>query len=932
MVRISIFLSLLFFASSSIAQKTTTVTGLVRGDDGKAMPKANVTLVNLGAKDTMRAITNKDGKYNFDNVQKTKAIISVTYVGFKKFSDVYDYTDADDEKNNFDIVLTVGNFLETVTVQSSKVYIKEDTVGYRIDSTMYRKNDNVEEVLKKLPGVEVDKDGKVKAQGVEVTKVRVNGKDFFGGDVTTATRQLNADMVDRIQIIDDYGDQAAFTGVKSGDPTKTMNITLKKEKNKGIFGNVNIGGGTEQRYSNALNLNLFNNQQQLSFNGNLNNTNTNTFDFSRIPGGMGAIAGSAMRAFGGGNNNNNGIAVSKSFGFNYRDQWSKKVSVNGSYSFSNKISNTVSDIFEETPNAKSLDSTIYKKQNSNTNNTTDNHRFDFNVDINIDSFNYVRFSPGLTFRKVNDQFNSAANRFFSDGQILTVANNGDVNNSTTPNYNGSLIFNHRFHKKGRSLSVNLNGTNNFTNGTDAINNRTDFYDGGLYRNTGLIQQDVIQDNNNYNYGVTASFNEKLTKTKGLEFNYSYNKRFIENDKETFSTAVTPSVLVPTQTNIYNNIYTTNRLGANYRVNLKKYNYTLGLAVQPATIESNSFTGTKLVYKQNIVNYFPMLRVAYNFSKSKSLNINYDGRTNQPSFQQSQPVPDVSNPQNVVIGNPDLRPEFSNTFSSRYNNFNIISGNALFSNISFTFTKDKIVNNVIVTDKRYGLRETRYLNSDGYFTANGFYGYSKPIKNRKYVFNVGGSIFYNSYTSFLDNIKNRGKNFIISQRFSMDYKIKNWMETSAGAVFSLNENKNSLAASQANSIKTWALTQSTRFFFKHDFNFSYDLSKSLNYGYTNNVVANPLVINATLEKMFLKSKNASFKLQAFDLLNENINLSRNVNSGNSTITDTRTNRVQRYFLFSFVFRFNKFAGTSKMGPGMMNTPPPPPGMGGGRMGF
>jgi Outer membrane protein beta-barrel family len=357
---------------------------------------------------------------------------------------------------------------------------------------------------------------------------------------------------------------------------------------------------------------------------------------------------------------------------------------------------------------------------------------------------------------------------------------------------------------------------------------------------------------------------------------------------------------------------------------------VGLAVQPATIESNSFTGTKLVFKQNIVNYFPMLRIAYNFSKSKSLNLNYDGRTNQPSFQQSQPVPDVSNPQNIIIGNPDLRPEFSNTFSTRYQNFNLISGNTLFSNLSFTFTKDKIVNNVI--NKLYGAREVRYLNSDGFFNLNTFYGYSKPIQNRKYVFNVGGTINYNSYTSFLDNTKNKGKNYIITQRFSMDYRLKNWMETSGGAVFSFNETKNSLASSPANSIKAWSLTHSSRFFFKHDFNFSYDLSQALNYGYTSNVVANPLIANATLEKMFLKSKNASFKLQGFDLFNQNTNINRSVSQVNASITDTRTNRVQRFFMLSFIYRFNKFVG-AKAGPGMSNTPPPPPGMGGGmRMGF
>ena len=617
--------------------------------------------------------------------------------------------------------------------------------------------------------------------------------------------------------------------------------------------------------------------------------------------------------------------------------------MNGSYSFSTKKNDVVNDIFQEFPNARTADSTQFTKQFSTTNNNTDNHRFDFNIEYNIDSFNYVKFSPGVTFRKVNDVYGSIANSFYGNNQTINFSNNNDVNNSQTPNYNGSLLFNHRFHKKGRTLSVNLNGANNFTKGLDKINNTIDYYKLGSYLSTGNTLQDVLQDNNNYNYGLTASFNEQLSKKRGLEFNYSYNKRFVENDKETFNTAVTPNVLVPSQTNIYDNIYTTNRMGVNFRTTLKKYNYAIGLAVQPATIESNSFTGTKLVFKQNIVNYFPMLRLAYNFSKSKSLSVNYNGNTNQPSFQQSQPVPDVSNPQNIIIGNPDLRPEFSNTLSARYNNFNLISGDVFFGNMSFIYTKDKIANNVVnrlvpvnplnPLSNKFLIRETRYLNTDGFYNLNSFYAISKPLQNRKYVFNIGGMLNYSSFNSFLDNIKNKGQNWIVTQRFSIDYKIKKWLETSGGANFTLNESKNSLLTSSNNSIKSWSLTHSSRMFFKHDFNFSYDLTKSLNYGYTANVVTNPFIINATLEKMFLKSKNASVKLQAFDLLNENASVNRSVNSANATITDTRTNRIQRFFLLSLVYRFNKFAG-AKAGPGMMQQP----GgmgemrMGGGRGGF
>lgn len=923
-----IFFTLIsFFLLSSVsAQKSISVKGSAKTDDGKPLTQASVSLYYVGTKDTLKTITNDKGAYSFNNVLAKKVMISISYVGYKKFIDEYDLTNVDEEFANNDVVMTRGdNMLETVTVESSKIYIKEDTVSYRVDSTMYRKNDNVEQVLKNLPGVEVDKDGKVTAQGKEVTKVKVNGKEFFGGDVKTATRQLNADMVDKIQIIDDYGDQSAFTGVKDGDPTKTLNIQLKKDRNKGIFGSVTAGYGSEKRYSNAFTFNRFNNAQQISFTGNLNNTNESLFDFSRLQGGIGAMAGSMIRSFGGAGSpfgnfgSSDGIGVTKTFGVNYRDEWSKKVSVNGSYSFSVKDNTVLNDVYQQLT-ASNNSGLLFNNQNTIDNSRNINHRSSYNVEYRIDSFNYIKFNPSVTLSKLTDDYNSNFNYFNEKGITVNSGINKDFNTSQTPNFTGSLLFNHRFHKKGRTLSVNLNSGISSTDGNDDINNTSNIFFNGnsIPRN---ILQNVEQNNNNNNYSLNASFNEQLNKKEALEFNYTFSRRFIGNDRETFDLTTGSKVFVDSLSNIFENIYTTNRFGANYRNTQKKYNYAIGLAVQPATIESNTLTGNKLQYKQNLINYFPVVRFAYNFSKSKSFNLNYNGSTNQPTFQQSQPVIDQTNVQNIVIGNPNLRPEFSNTFSTRYNNFNVISGDVVFANLTASFTKDKIVSDV--TRKGFGgIQETRYLNENGFFTINGFYSLSKPIKNRKYVFNYGGNATFNNNISYFNSEKNISKNTLLSQRFSMDYKLRKWLETSGGLNFSINESKNSLSTIVGNSIKTWRITHSSRMFFKHDFNFNYDVAKALNNGFTTSVGANPLIVNATLEKQIFKNKNGAIKLQAFDLLNENTNISRNVTA--NQITDTRTNRLQRYFMLSFVFRFNKFSGASKGGPGMA------PGMpGGGR---
>jgi hypothetical protein len=232
------FLLLISFISmqSVVAQKPIKVKGVVKTSEGKNLSGASVVLYYPGKTDSLRAVTNDKGSFTISNVVPGKVSLLVSFIGYRSFFNEYDYSKSSEDENIWDIAMTPGdNLLEGVTVQAAKIQIKEDTISYSIDSTMYRKNDNVEEVLKKLPGVEVDKTGKVTAQGKEVTRVKVNGKDFFGGDVTTATRELNADMVDKIQIVDDYGDQSAFTGVRDGEATKTLNIQLKKDKNKGYF-------------------------------------------------------------------------------------------------------------------------------------------------------------------------------------------------------------------------------------------------------------------------------------------------------------------------------------------------------------------------------------------------------------------------------------------------------------------------------------------------------------------------------------------------------------------------------------------------------------------------------------------------------------------------------------------------------------------------
>jgi hypothetical protein len=910
-----VFLLLISFISmqSVVAQKPIKVKGLVKTSEGKNLSGASVVLYYPGKKDSLRAVTNDKGSFTIPNVVPGKVSVLVSFIGYRSFFNEYDYSKSTEDENIWDITMTPGdNLLEDVTVQAAKIQIKEDTISYIIDSTMYRKNDNVEEVLKKLPGVEVDKTGKVTAQGKEVTRVKVNGKDFFGGDVTTATREINADMVDKIQIVDDYGDQSAFTGVRDGEATKTLNIQLKKDKNKGYFGNVTAGVGTEERYLAGVSLNLFNNDRQVSIIGNINNTNASNFNFGNVGGGMGtAMAAFGGRGGGGGFGNtgiNDGINVTKSLGVNFRDQWGSKVSAYGSYSFSDRRSTIIQS---QTQENFLEDGIITNVQNANNYNTNINHRFQFNIEYKIDSFNYIKFTPQVNFRQ-NDKDNVSDFSFTNASGVKT--NDGitsSVSDSKTPNISGTLLFNHRFKKRGRTFSLNLNAGNSNTSSDEDFVNLNTVY--AVPPFTDSLYQNILQDNTSDNLSIRASYIEPLSKKKSLEFNYAYSEQLSGNDRQNFLVNPYTGELTfqESLSNIFDNTYITNRFGFNYRMNEKKYNYSVGFAVQPASIETNSVTG-KFSSKQNIVNYFPVVRYSYNFSRSRSFSINYNGSTNQPSFTQLQPVTDSSNPQFVTVGNPELRPEFTNTLNLRYNNFDFISGNVFFGNIFGSFTDDKIVNNVFQTGP--GTQETRYLNANGYFTLGAFYAISRPYQNRKYVFTLGGNLAYNNNVSYIADQKNIGKNLVVGQRLAFDYRLKQWLESNLTFNFNINNNEYSLNKQLNSTTKTYTISHNSRIFFPKSFILSYDLEKVINEGFAGNVNTNPFIINATLEKQFSKKKNLSLKLQAFDMLNENIGISRTVQ--NNTVTDTRTNRLGRYFMLSAVIRLNKFVGQAPQQSGMM----------------
>jgi len=903
-----------------LAQSNYEVNGTLRDSSGLSVIAATIKL--RSAKDSLFTRTNANGAFSFKGVKSGQFTLSITSLGFQSALRKYVYNEGEGSLalGIINLKNSTKQLNEVVISGTPTVTVKEDTLEFRAADYKLKDDAQVEDLLRKLPGVEVDKDGNVKAQGKAVTRVRVNGKDFFGGDVKTATQQLPANLIDKIQLIDDYGDQANFTGVKEGDPEKILNIQIRPDKNNGYLTQGKIGQGNEGRYQGNISVNVFNKTQQISVQGNLNNTNTSLFSFSgggggaRVQLGGGGGGGNARVTVGGGNAGGDGLTRVVSLGVNYRDEWSKKLTSYGNYSYANRNNEVLRSTQQQNINATGF---LLNNQNSTSNTSTINHRFNWNLEYKIDSVNYLKVTPYFNLGQSNGT-SASTFAFLQDGtSLISNGNNGGISSSETPNFGADALFNHRFGKRGRTASVNLSlSKNNTTQENDAINQTTAF--GAAIP----VYQRQIVSNNNTNTTTRSgiSYIEPLSRTESLEFNWNFSLADYQNGRTTLGTNTPGGVLttVASQSNDYTYSFMTNRLGMNYRVTQKKYNYSLGLGVQPSLLSGTSVSN-QTSYRRTALNLIPVLRYSYNFSKTKEFNASYNGRNNEPSFNQLQPVTDVSNPQFPVVGNPNLKAEFSHNINIRYNNFNFEKGDVWFTNFSVNLTENKIVSNsVFLPGNKI---ETRYLNTNGFYSVNGFYTWSKPFAERKYTLSINGFANYSNNINFVNDQKNIGKNLIISQGANFQLNPAKWIELNPGVNYTANKNTYSISAQQNTKVSTWNLTFNGKAYIRKTWILGADFTKALNKGYTSAFSVNPFIMNTYLEKQFLKNNAASLRFQIFDVYNENTSISRSVTA--NSINDTRSNRLARYAMLTFSLKLQKFNGQQ-----MPNTGMQMPGMGGG----
>jgi outer membrane receptor protein involved in Fe transport len=737
----------------------------------------------------------------------------------------------------------------------------------------------------------------------------VNGKDYFGGDVQTATKNLPADIIDNIQIIDDYGDRANLTGVKEGEPEKIMNINIKKGKNKGLFGNGTVAGGTQERYGGNVSANYFKEERQISFLGSINNTNANLFNFNgggRGGGARGANLGGGNRGGSGGDGN----TVAKSFGFNYRDKWSEKLSSYGSYSYSGNNTSVNGSSFARDLNPLNIRTT---SRESNRTNQNDNHRLTWNLEYKINPNNYLKITPYFS-SGTSHSANEGHSNIISEktGTIFYTDNQSrQKSDSKSPSGGGDIFYNHKFNNPRRNISFNagLNYSSNNQNNY-AWNRYQDSSNINPIATDSIRNQFILTNALNTSSEIRVTYNEPIGKFTTINTSYAYNKSTTNSLRETNDiNAAGEKNKNELQSNDYDYSFVTHKFALNLNTWKTKYNFQIGMTFQPSELigkDNSRHLQTQFSHNK----FSPTARFTYNFAKNHTLTANYGTSGREPNFMQLQPVPDSSNSKNIMVGNPDLKPEFTNRFNLTYNKAGILTGESFFSNISFNQTENKIVRSTQNNVKGTG-RSTTYINTNGFYSVDGNVSYTKPFSDRKFSATIGTSGNFNNNISFTDNQKNNGQYWSLtpSARFRAD--IKDLLDISLNGSYSLSTTLTKFATStNKTEVKTTRVGLNGKNFFLKNWTVGYQATKIYYAGFTGAKVANPLLLNLYLERRFLKGNAATLRLQAFDLLNENTGIERTVNG--TTITDSQNDRLGRYFLLSFNLRLQKFKGKQPSG--------------------
>ncbi len=936
------------------AQNYNLKIKLVEKGSGAPVGYATVAVTPDGKTDVLKYTQSDDsGAAEIRNIPAGKYKVAAMLMGYENYEEVVDL------RKDMDLgtkEMTVeANFLKGATVSDvgNPIIVKKDTITHNVTLIKSGDNDVLEDLLKKLPGVEVSSDGTITANGKTISKIQIDGKQFFLDDPSIASKNLPANIIERVSVVDKKSEQAEFTGIDDGEEETVLDLGIRKGMMNGWFGNFMGGGGTDLkekgnkndlRYQAAAMVANFTESAQLAFIGNANNTNNRGFN-DMAASSMGNMrGGGGMRGgMGGGGFGGNGISSSYMAGFNGGYTWKDKSEIVGNAMFNGNERFVEEKTARETINKDG--STTYSTDNGSTITNTYGVRAGARADWKISKNTSLLFEPN---------FNVGWGNFRDTSDFTTARGTNGVRNKVNEGYslsyggnnsqraNGRILWRQRLGKPGRTISVNARYglNNNFLEGynksqTTVFSQSPSFSSAdptgtGVSGATTSVDQMYQTRSKTQSINGRVSYTEPLGKNFYLEANYSYNYSKSTSTKDTYDKGVGGYTVrnEDYSSNISNTVHRQNA-GINFRKQEEKYNITIGASLQPQTTHNKTErSGHKLDTTLKVLNWSPNARIDINFSDVQMLRINYRGNSQQPSLTQMMPVPDNSNPQRVTLGNLGLNPSFSHNLMMMYNSTNTKTYASFNANLNFSYRVNSIVNASWIDDN--GVTYTVPMNNDrGAWNAGTFIMFNTPIAKSRFSFMSFTNANYSTGTSLMGdssidpendksylNVANYAQN--ISRSVSAGENLRlvyrdDIFEASLGGgtrysrtFYSLNDTTNNTTFNSNVQAQVIAKVPNV-------INVSTDARYTFYNGYSSGYNTPTLVWNAEISKQLFKNQ-FTLALKCYDILNQSRNTYRSSNNG--YIQDVQNNTLGRYIMLSLTYRFGTFGGQrgGQRGPG------------------
>jgi Outer membrane protein beta-barrel family len=911
--------------------------GLLHSIKGRTIDTASTTILSgtsiavLNAKDsTLVKFTRaaENGTFELTGIKNGKFILLVSYPKYADFVDHFTLDSTTQVKDYGKINLTgMAKILADVIIKGEKaaIKIKGDTTEFNASSYNIQPNDKVEDLLKKLPGIQIDKDGKITAQGKTVPKVLVDGEEFFGDDPTLVTKNLRADMVDKVQLYEKSSDQAAFTGVDDGQKTQTINIKLKEDKKSGYFGKVDAGYGTRDFYKSQVLFNHFKAKQKFSVYGTASNNGTTGLswqDNNKLGTGNDNMQmgddGSIWFSYGGGdelesgNYYGEGIPRAITGGAHYDNKWNNdKETINTNYKLGalgikttkNTISqNNLPDGIINTTTDEISDRNVFRQ------------KLDATYTINIDTTSNLKVSVDGMLKNSDNTSSSKSEGLRGDNTMLNSNEQKNSNDGKEQNFNISAFYTKKLKKPGRNFSVNISQMINQITSKGFLYSDVKYFDKAGAKNGGEVT-DQFKTNNTHSsvLNTNLTYNEPLSKSLALVLNYGFSLNDSRSDRKSFNQSVPGNydVLDKEFSNDFKATQYINQAGAILNYKKPKTTISFGSKVSAVNFDQlEQLSGQR--YQRSFVNWLPQASYLYKFSAQKSLRISYNGNTTQPTVNQLQPVRVNDNPLYQPLGNPDLAPSFNNRFSASYNAYKVLSQRSIYISGNFGFVNKAIVSNTETDTSGKTIAKSVNLSDK---TPINYNIYSSISRKLKFLFdtevglsvNAGGNTSYNYVKSQFSNEVEL--NQVISTRFSPSLDISRYKDKSEISLsFGPSYNAQVASLQKDRSNKGWGLQGWG--------SMSVNLPKKIKlqadgeYTYTPKSQAfdtsfEQVIINASITKSFFKKEDLKFTIRGNDLFNQNRGFRRYAYS--NMITQTNYNNISRYFMFSLVWDFNKMGG-------------------------